>query len=208
MKKASFKGAYGRFRSGHDANKASGVYRYMGWSALKIIILYVITIVPIVLLIKHFFDFDAIFHYITGHFSFLGVLITFSLSESFLGMIPPDIFVIWSVNFDHPYLLLMFLGLLSYGGGIVSYYIGYGLSRTPRIKRFSERALKKYIRLVDKWGGAFVIIAALFPFTPYSMIVIAVSLLKFPFSRYLLFGMARLTRFVIMGVFYMELMNL
>lgn len=180
----------------------------MGWSGLKIIVLYAITIIPIVLILKHFFDLDAIFDYITGNFNDMGVLITFTLSESFLGMIPPDIFVIWSAKFTHPFLILTLLGVLSYIGGIISYYIGYGFSLRPRIKRYTERALGKYVKLVQKWGGAFVVIAALFPFTPFSMIVIAVSLLKFRLRMYLLFGLTRVTRFVLQGLFYLKLMNL
>lgn len=195
-------------KSSHRANREKGVYGYMGWAAVKIVLLYTVTIIPIVLLLKHFIDLNALFAFITGTFSDAGVLFTFTLSESFLGMIPPDIFVIWSVKFENPFLMLTLLGILSYAGGIVSYYLGHGLAMLPRIKRFSERALDRYIRLVQKWGGAFVVIAALFPFSPFSMIVIALSLLKFPLKHYLLFGMARLTRFVIQGLLYLELMNL
>jgi membrane protein YqaA with SNARE-associated domain len=208
MPRPSFRNTLTWLKVSHRANRDKGVYGYMGWSALKIIVLYAVTITPIVLLLKRFVDLGALFALITETFNDIGVLALFTLSESFLGMIPPDIFVIWSVKFNQPFLMLALLGVLSYTGGVVSFYIGNGLSRHPRIRRFSERALERYIRLVQKWGGAFVVIAALFPFTPYSMIVMAVSLLKFPLKKYLLFGLTRVTRFVIQGIFYLEVMNL
>jgi membrane protein YqaA with SNARE-associated domain len=136
------------------------------------------------------------------------VLIIFLISESFLGMIPPDLFMIWATKFDSPFLILMILGLLSYIGGIFSYLIGYWLSTRPKIKAYSERALNKYILLAGKWGGAFIIISALFPFSPFSMVVMAVSLLKYPFRFYLLFGISRIARFVFQGLLYSGIFNM
>jgi uncharacterized membrane protein YdjX (TVP38/TMEM64 family) len=100
------------------------------------------------------------------------------------------------------------LGILSYLGGVISYLIGSWLITRPRIKAYSERVLDKYITLVRKWGGAFIIIAALFPFSPFSMIVIAVSLFKYPFKLYLLFGVSRIIRFIIQGVFYLKILRI
>jgi membrane protein YqaA with SNARE-associated domain len=103
---------------------------------------------------------------------------------------------------------LFILGALSYLGGVISYFIGNWLANRPKIKAYTEYALDKYIIMVKKWGGAFIIIAALFPFSPYSMVIIAVSLLKYPFRYFLLFGIARIARFLIQGVFYLNILNL
>jgi membrane protein YqaA with SNARE-associated domain len=208
MEERPFKKGIDDLRSKHQSNKEKGVYGYMGWSDLKIILIYAVTIIPIVLVLKRYVDLNTVFTFITENFSDYSIIIIFFASESFLGMIPPDIFVIWSAKFDAPFLLLLMFGVLSYSGGIVSYYIGYGLSHTKKISRFSERALKKYIHLVRKWGGAFIIIAALFPYTPFSMIIIAMSLLRYPLKLYLVFGIARIARFLIQGLFYLELMDL
>jgi len=40
------------------------------------------------------------------------------------------------------------------------------------------------------------------------MVVIAVSLLKYPFKLYLLFGITRIARFVVQGVLYLNLLNM
>lgn len=192
----------------HQKNKTKGLYSYMWWSMLKIVALYFIIIIPLILLAKHLFDFDTFFGSITENFSDAYVLIMFFISESFLGMIPPDIFMIWATKFDSPFLILTILGILSYIGGAISYQIGYGLSKIPRISLFTEHKLEKYIVLTRKWGGAFIVIAALFPFSPLSLVVIAVGLLKFPFKLYLLFGLSRIIRFVFQGLLYAGLFNL
>jgi membrane protein YqaA with SNARE-associated domain len=123
-------------------------------------------------------------------------------------MIPPDLFMIWSTKFDSPLLMLTILGLLSYIGGIFSYWIGYWFSTRPKIKSYTERALDKYIQLARTWGGAFIVISALFPFSPFSMVVMAVSLLKYPFRLYLLFGISRIARFVVQGLLYAGVFNM
>lgn len=192
----------------HRSNKKRGLYSYMWLTSLKIAGIYILIIVPFILIGKHLIDFNGVFQFLTDHLSDGLVFMVFVISESFLGMIPPDLFVIWTTKFNSPFLFLAILGLLSYMGGVFSYLIGYWLSKRPRIKAYSERVLEKYILLVRKWGGAFIIIAALFPFSPYSMVIIAVSLLKYPFKLYLLFAITRIARFLIQGVLYLNILNL
>ena len=195
-------------RSNHRSNRKKGVYGYMGWTALKIVLVYIVTVVPLILILKRYIDLSAIFTFITVHFTDPFILIVFLVSESFLGMIPPDLFVIWTGKFNSPFVFLVLLGILSYAGGIISYFIGKWLSGRKKIREYSERALDRYIVMVRKWGGAFIIIAALFPYSPFSMVVMAVSLLKYPFRLFLLFGIARILRFIIQGIFYLNFMNL
>jgi membrane protein YqaA with SNARE-associated domain len=161
-----------------------------------------------VLIAEHFIDFNSLFQYIFSNHSDWFILSVFFISESFLGMIPPDLFVIWSSKFNSPVIILTLLGLLSYIGGAISYFIGYWFRMRPKIKAYSERVLDKYIVLVRRWGGAFIIIAAIFPFSPFSMVIIAVSLLKYPFRYYLLFGAIRVTRFLIQGILYLDILNM
>jgi len=180
----------------------------MWWSALKIVIIWFLIMVPIAFLLKYLIDLEPVFRYITEDLPNYLVWVVFLASESFLGLIPPDIFIIWAGKFDSTMLIITLLGILSYTGGIISYYIGYWLSTTPGIKAYSERALNKYIVLARKWGGAFIIISALFPFSPFSMIVIAVSLLGYPFKLYLVFGVSRILRFIVQGIFYLKILNI
>ncbi len=202
-----FTGLLSNLKRHHQSNKERGIYGYMWWTSLKIAATYILILIPVVLIGKYLIDFDRIFSFITDNLPDVLVFAIFTVSESFLGMIPPDLFVIWSAKFNSPFLFLTLLGLLSYLGGVLSYLIGNWFSRRPRIKAYSERALEKYILLVRKWGGAFIIIAALFPLSPYSMVVIAVSLLKYPFKLYLLFSISRIARFLIQGILYLNILN-
>lgn len=197
-----------RLKSLHLRNRKRGVYGYMWWTGLKILLLYAVIMIPLVLLAKHFINVTALFNFFTDNLSDPFIFIVFLLSESFLGLIPPDIFVIWSAKFNSPFLLLTILGILSYAGGIISYFIGKWLSGRKRIRAYSERVLSKYITMIRKWGGAFIIIAAIFPFSPFSMVVIAVSLMKYPFKLYLIFGLSRIIRFIGQGIIYLGILNL
>lgn len=192
----------------HLSNIKRGLYGYMWWTALKIVFIYILVAVPLILIFKYLIDLNPFFQYIFDNVSDGFILVIFLISESILGMIPPDLFIIWTSKFNSPFLFLAILGILSYIGGVLSYLIGSWLSTRPKIKAYSERVLNKYMLLVRKWGGAFIIISALFPFSPFSMVVMAVSLFKYPFKLYLLFGISRIARFLIQGVFYLNILNM
>ena len=188
--------------------KEKGLYRYVGWNILKIIFFYALFVLLIYFIGKYLLDFNHIFQYFLDRLSDRFVLILFFVSESFLGLVPVDLFVIWTLKFESPAIYLAILGILSYTGGIISYYIGLWIAKRPKIKSYTERRLKNYIEFVRKWGGAFIIIAALFPFTPFSMVVIALTLLHYPFKPFLLFALTRLVRFVIQGVLFFNVLNI
>ena len=197
-----------KLRKHHSSNLERGVYGYMWWTGLKIILLYFMISIPIILIAKYLINLNPVFQYIFQNFSDGLILLIFFVSESILGMIPPDFFVIWTAKFSSPLVIWIILGILSYVGGGISYLIGTWLLKRPRIKAYSERVLDKYIVLVRKWGGAFIIIAALFPFSPFSTVVIAISLFKYPLKLYLIFGVSRVMRFIIQGIFYIKILQI
>lgn len=180
----------------------------MGRSVLLILLVYLAVIIIVFLLGRYVIDFNGFFGGIIDRLSNKFVVLLFFLSESITGMIPVDLFVIWTQKFESPVLWLALLGVLSYTGGVISYGIGLWIASRPRIKSFTERRLKSYTNFVRKWGGAFIVIAALFPFTPFSLVVIAIALFHFPFRNFLLFALARLVRFVVQGLIFFDLLKL
>jgi uncharacterized membrane protein YdjX (TVP38/TMEM64 family) len=188
--------------------KERGFFRYVGRSVALILLTYLLLVLIVFLMGKYLVDFNAFFGGIIDRLSDRFVILLFFASESFTGMIPVDLFVIWAQKFESPLPWLALLGALSYTGGIISYGIGRWISGRPRIKAFTERRLSGYIGFVRKWGGAFIIIAALFPFTPFSLVVIAITLFHYPFRNFLLFAIARLFRFVLQGIFFFDLLKL
>jgi membrane protein YqaA with SNARE-associated domain len=185
-----------------------GFFRYVGRNVLLIIGIYILLILIVFLIGKYLVDFDALFNGLLQRLSDRFVILLFFGSESFLGMIPVDFFVVWTQKFDQPLPYLALLGILSYTGGVISYGIGLWISRWPRVKAYTERRLRSYINFVRKWGGAFIVIAALFPFTPFSLVVIAITMLRYPFRLFLLYALTRLVRFVLQGVILFDLLNL
>ena len=197
-----------RWKESYNSLKKRGFFRYVGKSVLLILSVYLIVIFIVFLLGKHLVDFNTFFSGIIERLSDKFVIILFFLSESIMGMIPVDLFVIWTQKFESPLLWLALLGVLSYAGGVISYGIGLWITRRPRIKAFTERRLRGYMTFVHKWGGAFIVIAALFPFTPFSLVVIALTLFHYPFRNFLLFALARLVRFVLQGIILFDLLKL
>ncbi len=187
--------------------KKKGFFKYAAKNLVFIFLIYGVFLLIIYLIGKYLVNFESFFDGLLSQISNQFVLLLFFISESFMGMIPVDLFVIWTQKFERPLHYLALLGILSYAGGVISYGIGKWISGRPKIKLFTERRLVNYIDLVQKWGGAFIVIAALFPFTPFSLVVIAVTLFRYPFRLFLLFALARLVRFVLQGIFFFDLLK-
>jgi membrane protein YqaA with SNARE-associated domain len=188
--------------------KNRGFFRYVGRNVLLIIGVYAVVVLLVYLTGKYLVDFNSLFNGIINRLSDRFILLLFFGSESLTGMIPVDLFVVWTQKFDQPLTYLFLLGVLSYTGGVISYGIGSWISRWPAVKAFTEKKLHAYITFMRKWGGAFIVVAALFPFTPFSLVIIAITMLKYPFRPFLLFALARLVRFVIQGIFFFDLLKI
>jgi len=188
--------------------KERGFFKYAAKNLLMILLIYGVLVLIIYLIGKFLVDFESLFNGLLSHMSDRFVLLLFFVSESFMGMIPVDLFVVWTQKFEKPLPYLALLGILSYSGGVISYGIGKWISGRPKIKLFTERRLKNYTDLVRKWGGAFIVVAALFPFTPFSLVVISVTLFQYPFRLFLLFALTRLVRFLLQGIFFFDLLKM
>ncbi len=160
--------------------RRKGYYTFIGTNVLKIAFFYALVILGFVLLGKFLLDLDGLYRGAMDRFTDFEVILIFFVSECILGPLPPDLFMLWAGKFQSPLLVLTLLGVLSYLGGIISYQIGRWIAGRPKIKAFTEKRLERYIKLTQKWGGAFITIAALFPFSPYATVVLAVSLLRYP----------------------------
>ena len=102
-----------KLRIRHAYNKRTGLYKFMAQIVVKLLVIIAI-IVGIVLLLNHFFNLSQIIEdYIFSHDT-PGVLTLFLISETVLGWIPPDLFIMWSDKFNAPLLWLTILGTISY----------------------------------------------------------------------------------------------
>lgn len=189
-----------RIKLYHKYYRISGLYKFVFRNALKVVSVILIILLAFLFIEKYIIDFDVIFNRMVEKFSWYSVIIIFFISETFLGLIPPDLFIIWSELFPHKYLVLTYLALLSFLGGIISYKIGRLLYLVPSVERFVNIRFRDNFVLIKKWGGVVIVIAALFPL-PFSTVSMVAGVMRFPAKMFYLFGSTRILRFYIYAVF-------
>lgn len=176
--------------------KISGFYLFLKNTALKGGVVIVI-FVAIILGLEYFLiDFNSLLNTLVATYSSEIIFSFFLLSETVLGLVPPEIFIAWASKSATPWMFLFILASMSYLGGIIAYYIGNRLFLIPAIKNHIENKIAKHITNLRKWGGLFVFIGAMLPL-PHSIVSLACGLIKYNFKYYLLWALFRYLRFVI-----------
>jgi len=189
----------------HKVNKRTGLYPFMIKNLFKLIVILTAIIALIILadkiMIATGFDFKSKLDAVIMHLRIELVLVVFFISESILGWIPPDFFIIWAKDkpCDYPYLNVTFLAALSYLGGIVAYRLGELLTRFPKINAYVQNKNAQYFYYIKKWGGIVIVMSALFPL-PFATISTIAGIVKYPFKKYMLFGLTRFLRFYIYAI--------
>lgn len=185
-----------RWRTYHKYFRRTGFYQFILVNSLKVLLFLAVLIGISLIFQKYIIDYRPLVESWLQSLRWGAVFLVFLISESFLGLIPPDFFIIWAKQFIYPYLAISILALLSFSGGIISYFIGLRLSRNEYVRNYLVRKYARLFRLLKSWGGIFIIVAALFPI-PYSIVCIMVGIVKFPKRRFLMFGSTRILRFFI-----------
>ena len=139
-------------------------------------------------------DLNKVLVTITETYSPAGIISVFFASESLLGLVPPELFIAWAGKSELPIFYLSLLAAASYLGGVVSYFIGVGITKIPAVHKQMEVNLAAHIKNARKWGGFLIIVGALLPI-PFAMSSIAAGIIRFPFMSYLMFGLLRFVRF-------------
>ncbi|RMB60935.1 short-chain dehydrogenase [Dokdonia sinensis] len=182
----------------HQYYQYTGFYTFLADAmkkALPPILLVVAGIAAI-----HFFVYDIndALEYVIANYSNFLILTVFFVSESILGIIPPELFIAWSDKTDAPIFYLSMIAVLSFAGGIVSYFTGRAALKIPRIYEYLEVKMAKHLKNARKWGGFLILVGALLPL-PFAVASLAAGMIRFNFKYYLLFGLARFVRFAIYG---------
>jgi len=127
-----------------------------------------------------------------------GVLGFFFVSETVLGLIPPELFIAWAGKTADPELNLFFIALLSYLGGMCSYFLGRWSLKIPAIHNYLEVKMAKQLIMARKWGGILIAVGALLPL-PFSVGSLVAGMLRYPFKYWVLIGLLRFLRFAVYG---------
>ncbi|WP_298325291.1 YqaA family protein [uncultured Dokdonia sp.] len=190
----------------HQYYVYTGFYTFLR-DALKKALPPILLVVAAIVLI-HFFviDLNTALQYVIDNYSNLLVLTLFFVSESILGIIPPELFIAWSDKTSNPILYLSLIALLSYAGGAVSYFTGRAALKIPSVHNYLEVKMEKHLKNARKWGGFLILVGALLPL-PFAVASLAAGMIRFEFKYWALFGLARFVRYAIYGAAIFSLVS-
>ena len=142
------------------------------------------------------FDINTFLNNLVATYSPQFIFSFFLISETVLGLVPPEVFIAWASKSVTPWLFLLLLATMSYIGGIISYFIGNRMFLIPSVKNHLENKIARHITNLRKWGGFFVFVGAMLPI-PQSVVSLASGLIRYNFKHYLLWALFRYVRFAI-----------
>ena len=194
MKKKSFSNRLLRI---HRYYKITRFYLFLKKSTYKSFFMILIFVLLILGIDSFIIDINSLISNIVEKYPPSVVILSFLCSESILlGLIPPELFILWSSKSASPLLFLFALATASYIGGALSYLVGLQLSKIPNISKYIELKIGKYIINLRKWGGLFIVVGALSPI-PHSIVSVGSGLIQYKFKYYLLWSLFRYLRFII-----------
>ena len=185
-----------RWSLAHRYYKITRFYSFLKNTAYQAFFMIVIFVLLLMAVNYFITDINLLLNNIFETYSPKIIVLSFFISESILGLIPPEIFILWSSKSDSPILFLFAIASASYLGGIVSYFIGMRISLMPAVRKHIERKIKQHIINLRKWGGVFIVLGAISPI-PHSIVSIGAGLINYKFKYYLLWSLFRYLRFVV-----------
>jgi membrane protein YqaA with SNARE-associated domain len=180
----------------HNYYKRTGFYMFIWESLKKAFLPVVIAIIAVVLFNNYVYNINDGLQKMTETFSPMGIFSTFFVSETILGLIPPEIFIAWSKKTADPLFNLAVLATLSYLGGLTAYFIGRSSLKIPAVKEYLEVKMAKNLKNTSKWGGFLILVGALLPL-PFAISCLTAGMIKYPFKGVVTFGLFRFLRFAI-----------
>jgi len=135
------------------------------------------------------------------------IVLIFLISEIVVGIIPPEVFIIWALRNDQPAEFVSWvivLALISYCAGIIGYFIGHNLNKSIFFRWTKKRFLSKLDERLQIFGGYLIMIAALTP-VPFSGTCMLIGSADYPFRKFLLFALSRFLKFGLYAIIFMEI---
>ena len=183
-----------RLFSYHRFLRRRGIYSLAGRSILRLLVIASVVAVLLILAQSHINGFTDIINGFLEKWDAPFVLSLFLVSETLLGLIPPDFFIVWSNTSSMPFLMLGILAILSYLGGLLAYYIGRKVGKIPKYRNWLVDKFSSHFATFHRYGGFLIVFSALFPL-PFSTITLVSGMIDYPFKKLALLGTMRLLRF-------------
>lgn len=162
-------------------------------------LIWLAVIVSLFVFAKHTVDKDLILRF-EPFFDKTGlILLIFSLSEVIIGIIPPEVFLIWSLRSGELGIYLYWVTILtfiSYCAGLTAYLFGRYLHNTRLYQYLHERYLVKSEALLHEYGLYLILVAALTP-VPFSGVAMLVGSVHYPVKKYIYWSLSRIIKFAV-----------
>ncbi len=138
------------------------------------------------------------------------VFILYTLSEIVFGIIPPEIFFIWSTrteSIDQYIFYITLLAVISYLAGMFGFWIGVKLNETVIYRWIKRRYLIKYQKYLNQYGFFVIVVASLTPL-PFSGISMLMGSVNYPFRKFWVYALARFVRYGAYSIVFWEINTL
>lgn len=129
------------------------------------------------------------------------VFTIYFLSEIIVGIIPPEMFMMWSLEFTQgrDYVLdVALLAGISYLAGVLTYLFGLYFHKTVLYRYLRRRYLGKFEAYSHQFGGFLLFVAAVTPI-PYSGICMVMGAANYSKQKFFLITLFRFVRFMVYG---------
>tara|TARA_Y100001980_G_C14470228_1_gene250532 strand:- start:34 stop:612 length:579 start_codon:yes stop_codon:yes gene_type:complete len=131
------------------------------------------------------------------------VLILFFMSEVILGIIPPELFMIWAITsrpLESYLFYVLAFSFISYTAGFVAYLFGKYLHKSIVYEFMRKNIIGKYEKKINSYGWLVIVVAAITPL-PFSATCAVIGAIGFERNKYLFYSLARFVRYAIYGFF-------
>ena len=180
----------------HNYYSRTGFYMFIWESLKKAFIPLLMIVIALFLVNRYLFNINNGLEYLTEILPKTGIFSFFFVSETLLGLVPPEIFIAWSKKTADPILNLALLATISYLGGLLSYVIGKWSLKIKSVKLYLEVKMAKHLKNTSRWGGFLILVGALLPI-PFSISCMTAGMIRYSFKNVVLFGLFRFIRFAI-----------
>tara|TARA_B100001121_G_scaffold9221_2_gene7673 strand:+ start:12831 stop:13409 length:579 start_codon:yes stop_codon:yes gene_type:complete len=150
-----------------------------------------------------YLDLSSLKNQISFDFPSFFVFTLFFMSEVILGIIPPELFMIWAISSkplgSYLFYVITF-SFLSYIAGFTAFLFGKYLHNTWLYEFMKKNIIGKYERKISAFGWLVIVVAAITPL-PFSATCAVVGAVGFDRKKYLFYSSARFLRYAIYGFF-------
>ncbi|HEX2396045.1 MAG TPA: VTT domain-containing protein [Bacteroidales bacterium] len=156
-------------------------------------------IVALFVFTKHYVDKQLMLRFEPLFSHTILILSIFTASELIIGIIPPELFLIWSLRSGelNTYILyVLLLSVISYLAGLAAYLFGRYLHNTKLYQYLRHKYLLKSEIFLQEYGLYLILVAALTP-VPFSGSAMLVGSVHYPVKNYIYWSLSRFIKFAL-----------